>query len=315
MRHFPVITRANLIVLQHFPVVTSFGAPSFFGLDRAAVPYFGIKVSGSLFPVYQLYVNLLSLWSKSLDTSGLIYILQQLCWTCVHIGWAAKTDSDYLLSIHIPNLKQKLWEQMTGIWGAPKWVRANQWWNTFVGCQTQHKQAIFSWHAWPFSCWWAGQIFSIILLLLSSSSSPVSVGISCAKVLQCVYSTTLSLSLSLSPNLQSSMDTLLVFCKRAATQTFPQFHLCVSWVPVPNIIFPCLVIVCPAWRAQLQGKPDQRMRWGSWYTCCISSWVSGNKLPPGSPNFLRLLCNFCVRTLVLDEDLPLGGKRNLASEL
>jgi hypothetical protein len=64
---------------EHFPVVTSFGAPSFFGLDRAAVPYFGIKVSGSLFPVYQLYVDSLSLWSKSLDTSGLIYILQQLC--------------------------------------------------------------------------------------------------------------------------------------------------------------------------------------------------------------------------------------------
>jgi hypothetical protein len=182
-------------MLQHFPVVTSFGAPSFFGLDRAAVPYFGIKVSGSLSPVYQLYVNSLSLWSKSLDTCGLIYILQQLCWTCVHIGWAAKTNSDYLLCIHIPNLKQKLWEQMTGIWGAPKWVCANQWWNTFMGCQTQHKQTIFSWQAWPFSCWWAGQIFSIILLLLSSSSScPVSVGISCAKVLQLVYSTTLSLS-------------------------------------------------------------------------------------------------------------------------
>jgi hypothetical protein len=75
MWHFPVITRANLIMLQHFPVVTSFGAPSFFGLDRAAVPYFGIKVSGSLVPVYQLYVNLLRLWSKSLDTCGLIYIL------------------------------------------------------------------------------------------------------------------------------------------------------------------------------------------------------------------------------------------------
>ncbi|CAK9869774.1 unnamed protein product [Sphagnum jensenii] len=37
---------------EHFPVVTSFGAPSFFGLDRAAVPYFGIKAYGVLLNGY-----------------------------------------------------------------------------------------------------------------------------------------------------------------------------------------------------------------------------------------------------------------------
>jgi hypothetical protein len=47
-----------------FPVVTSFGSHPLFDLDRAAVPYFGTKVSCAIFPLTSCHNLLCCGWSS-----------------------------------------------------------------------------------------------------------------------------------------------------------------------------------------------------------------------------------------------------------
>jgi hypothetical protein len=53
-----------LVYVQVFPVVTSFGSHPLFDLDRAAVPYFGTKVSCAIFPLTSCHNLLCCGWSS-----------------------------------------------------------------------------------------------------------------------------------------------------------------------------------------------------------------------------------------------------------
>lgn len=118
---------ANSFNFQLYPVASSFGRPVYFSLERAAAPYFGIKVT---------HLELM----------------------CVFEFWTMPLKFNHLLHSYSND-----GISFSGIRCSHEWLRRERWTKVFVDRETESNKTYLSWDAGPPGCRRIGLFITISL--------------------------------------------------------------------------------------------------------------------------------------------------------